>query len=123
MKIVRAMSVLWSNISWPVNSLIFFMCVVCVFSAGGCCDVCGVCILCRRVNTLSADTLDLEMDISPRVNQINLMTDDFLTTFNVPYNIQVFAENGIGEGSGSNPIVFTRMSTLSSEYISITFII
>ena len=54
------------------------------------------------------------MNISPRENRINLMTDDFLTTFNVPYNIQLFAENDIGEGAGSNPIVFTR---IPGEYI------
>ena len=56
----------------------------------------------------------LEMDISPRVNEINLMTGNFLTMFDVPYTIQVFAENGIGEGAGSNTITFTR---IQSTYI------
>ena len=52
--------------------------------------------VCRWVNAPTVDIL--EMDISPRVNQINLMTGNFLTMFDVPYTIQVFAENGIGEG-------------------------
>jgi len=56
------------------------------------------------------------MDISPQVNQINLMTGNFLTMFDVPYTIQVFAENGIGEGAGSNTIIFTR---IPSEYIAV----
>jgi len=56
------------------------------------------------------------MDISPRVNQISLTTGNFLTVFDVPYTIQVFAENGIGEGAGSNTIVFTR---IPSEYIAV----
>ena len=73
-----------------------------------------MCVSCRRVNTSTGD--NLEMDISPRVNQINLMTGNFLTMFDVPYIIQVFAENGIGESAGSNTIVFTR---ISSEYIAV----
>ena len=70
--------------------------------------------VCRLVNTPTVDTL--EMDISPRVNQINLMTGNFLTMFDVPYTIQVFAENGIGEGAGSNTIPFTR---IQSTYITV----
>jgi len=74
----------------------------------------GVCVSCRRVSAPTVDTL--MMDISPRVNRINLMTGNFLTMFDVPYTIQVFAENGIGEGAGSNTIVFTR---IPSEYIAV----
>jgi len=74
----------------------------------------GVCpdvmwCVCRRVNAPTVEPL--EMDISPRVNQINLMTGNFLTMFDVPYTIQVFAENGIGEGAGSNTITFTRIQS------------
>jgi len=69
--------------------------------------------VCRRINAPTVDTL--EMDISPLVNQINLMTGNFLTMFDVPYTIQVFAENGIGEGAGSNTIPFTR---IQSTYIT-----
>ena len=70
--------------------------------------------VCRRINAPTVDTL--EMDISPLVNQINLMTGNFLTMFEVPYTIQVFAENGIGEGAGSNTIPFTR---IQSTYITV----
>ena len=70
--------------------------------------------VCRQINAPTVDTL--EMDISPQVNQINLMTGNFLTMFEVPYTIQVFAENGIGEGAGSNTIPFTR---IQSTYIAV----
>ena len=51
------------------------------------------------------------------MNQINLMTGNFLTMFDVPYIIQVFAENDIGESAGSNTIVFTRISSEYLQYI------
>jgi len=68
-----------------------------------------VCVSCRRVSAPTVDTL--MMDISPRVNRINLMTGNFLTMFDVPYTIQVFAENDIGESVGSNTITFTRIQS------------
>ena len=56
------------------------------------------------------------MNISPRDNQINLLTSSFLTISDVPYAIQVFAENDIGESAGSNTITFTRTQ---SKYITV----
>ena len=57
-------------------------------------------ISCRSDGVPSAETFNED-----RVLAINLRTaPNFLNSSGVTYSIQVFAENDIGEGAGSEPI-------------------
>ena len=75
--------------------------------------------VCRQINAPTVDTL--EMDISPQVNQINLMTGNFLTMFEVPYTIQVFAENGIGEAPHTLTPTSINTQNRSKNYMNLSW--